>query len=60
MATNAIECRKCSHTLAKRNHNGVVKFMVGIRVEMLADGRVVAWCPCGASRVMVPSEKRAA
>lgn len=60
MSSSAIQCRHCGNTLAKRNHHGVVKFMVGIRIEMLRDGRVRAWCPCNASRVMVPTESKAA
>lgn len=60
MSSSNIQCRQCGHTLAKRNHHGVVKFMVGIRVEMLRDGQVRAHCPCGSHRVILPTERRAA
>lgn len=61
MSKSTIACRDCGHTLACKHHTGNVSIEVGIRVVVLADGRVQAKCPCGSARVIVTDRaKRAA
>ena len=61
MSRSFIECRKCSHKLARRHHSGNLAFEVGIRLVLLKGGRLQAKCPCGEVRVFyAESDQKAA
>lgn len=59
MSRQGIRCSACQAALAHRHHTGRIRIVAGVRVDILADRRVLVTCSCGATRIVEVTKQAA-